>query len=86
MPCAHGAAACCAMRTRVNEKRRFDCWGPASSPLHFRTTNANAFRTRLMAGGRIVATWSASALVFCSRHRDCPVMEPFGKRSGASGH
>ncbi|RNF07206.1 hypothetical protein TcG_10387 [Trypanosoma cruzi] len=39
-----------------------------------------------MAAGRIAATLSASALVFFSRHRDCHVMEPFGNRSGASGH
>ncbi|RNC38560.1 hypothetical protein TcCL_NonESM12184 [Trypanosoma cruzi] len=41
---------------------------------------------RLMAAGCNAATWSASALVCRARHRDCPVMEPFGKRSGASGH
>ncbi|EAN81075.1 hypothetical protein Tc00.1047053508749.10 [Trypanosoma cruzi] len=86
MPCAHGAAACCTMPTRVNEKRCFDCWRPASSPLHLRTTNNSTFRTRLMAGGRNAATWSASALVCRARHRDRPVMQPFGKKSGASGH
>ncbi|RNC35147.1 hypothetical protein TcCL_Unassigned02004 [Trypanosoma cruzi] len=86
MPCVYGAAACCAMPTRVNWKRRFDCWRSASSPLHLRNTNTNASRTRLMAGGRIAATWSASALVCRARHRDRPVMQPFGNRSGASGH
>ncbi|RNF12510.1 hypothetical protein TcG_09004 [Trypanosoma cruzi] len=39
-----------------------------------------------MAGGRNAATWSASALVCCARHRDRPVMQPFGNRRGASGH
>ncbi|RNC46450.1 hypothetical protein TcCL_NonESM03706 [Trypanosoma cruzi] len=39
-----------------------------------------------MAGGRIAATWSASALVCRARHRDHHVMQPFGSRSGASGH
>ncbi|EAN83798.1 hypothetical protein TcCL_ESM06702 [Trypanosoma cruzi] len=86
MPCAHGAAACCTMPTRVNEKRGIDCWGPASSSLHLRTTNTNTFCTRLMAGGRNAATWSASALVCCARHRGRPVMQPFGNRSDASGH
>ncbi|EAN90244.1 putative retrotransposon hot spot (RHS) protein [Trypanosoma cruzi] len=86
MPCAPGAAACCTMPTRVNEKRCFDCWRPASSPPHLRTTNTNTFRTRLMAGGCNAATWSASALVCCARHRDRSVMQPFGNRGGASGH
>ncbi|KAF5220598.1 hypothetical protein ECC02_006317 [Trypanosoma cruzi] len=86
MPCALGAADCCAMPNRVNEKRRFDCWRPANSPLHLRTTNTNTFRTRLMAGGCNAATCSASALVCCARHRDRPVMQPFGNRSGASRH
>ncbi|RNE96429.1 hypothetical protein TcG_13009 [Trypanosoma cruzi] len=86
VPCAHGAAACCAMPACVNKKRRFDCWRPASSPLHLRTnTNTNNFWTRLMAAGRNAATWSVLALVFFSRHRDRPVMQPFGNRSGASG-
>ncbi|EKG03022.1 retrotransposon hot spot (RHS) protein, putative [Trypanosoma cruzi] len=53
----------CAMPTRVNEKRRIDCWRPASSPLFLRTTNKNTFCTRLMAGGRNAATWPASAPV-----------------------
>ncbi|EAN91572.1 hypothetical protein Tc00.1047053506335.15 [Trypanosoma cruzi] len=83
--CAPGAAACCAMPTRVNEKRRFDCWRPASSPLHLRTTT-NTFWTRLMAGGCNAATWSASALVCRARHRDRHLMQPFGNGSGASGH
>ncbi|RNC37852.1 hypothetical protein TcCL_NonESM12962 [Trypanosoma cruzi] len=86
MPCAHGASACCAMPTRVNEERGIDCWRPASSPLYLRTTNTNnTFCTRLMAGGRNAATRSASALVCRARHRDRPVMQPFGNRSGASG-
>ncbi|RNC36616.1 hypothetical protein TcCL_Unassigned00370 [Trypanosoma cruzi] len=39
-----------------------------------------------MAGGRNAATWSASALVCRALHRDHHVMQPFGNRSGASGH